>query len=254
MSFSLPEFFPGAESSVSHGRLSELSPLVKVCFVLGFLFLTVSFGRYDWKGSTLFACMPFLLAMVGRVSAGKLLRRAVWALPFVVCTGAANLFFDREPTTFAADIMLPGGVISFWVLMAKTLATTGMVLLLAATTSISGISGALVRLHVPCLLILQLQLLCRYLVLTAEEARNLANGYFLRNPGCRLIPVRDWGMLCGRLFLRSVERADAVYRAMQCRLFRAGDPLPAGRAGSGVEWTICLLLFGILCALRWSLS
>ena len=233
---------------------ARVSPLPKVCFVLGFLILAVSYGRYDWFGCTVFAGVPFLLALFGRVSPLRLLSRTALALPFVLCAAAANLFFDREPVAVVFVGTLPGGVLSFWVLAAKTLATTGMVLLLAATTSISAISGALARLRVPCILILQIQFLCRYLVLTAEEARKLANGYFLRNPGCRIIPVRDWGMLCGRLFLRSVERADAVYRAMQCRLFHAGKPLEPGEAGSFAEWSICVLLFGVLCLARGGLS
>ena len=254
MNFLLPEFFPGTGCPASRGPLSVLSPLPKVCFVLGFLILSVSFHRYDWLGSTVFAGVPFLLALSNGISPVKLLRGALPALPFVLCAGTANLFFDREAVESAAGLTLPGGLLSFWVLGCKTLAAAGMVLLLAATTTLSGISGALTRLHVPCILILQIQLLCRYLLLTAEEARNLANGYFLRNPRCRLLPVRDWGMLCGRLFLRSVERADAVYQAMQCRLFHAGDALPSGAGGSFGEWGICIFLFAILCGLWGVLS
>lgn len=183
----------GGIVSERRSPFARFSPLPKVCFVLGFLVLTVSFGRYEWIGTTLFALVPFLFARIGDVPPGGLLARAALALPFVLCAGAANLLFDREPVCVTDGVFLPGGVLAFWVLAAKTLAATGMVLLLAATTSISGISGALVRLHVPCILILQIQLLCRYLVLTAEEAGNLSHAYFLRNPGCRILPARDWG-------------------------------------------------------------
>ena len=57
-------------------------------------------------------------------------------------------------------------------------------------------------------------------------------------------------MICGRLFLRSVERAEGVYRAMQCRLFHAGERLPPGEAGTPLEWGIGVLLFAVLCAVR----
>ena len=250
MNFPLPTFLPETHCVPPRGLFARLSPLPKVCFAVGFLVLAVSFGRYDWPGSTLFACAPFLMARLGGVSVTALLRRALLALSFVLCAAAANLFFDREGIEVVGGIVLPGGVISFWVITTKTLATTGMVLLLAATTTLSGISGALAQLHVPCILILQIQLLCRYLVLTAEEARNLSHGYFLRNPGCRILPAHDWGMLCGRLFLRSVERAGAVYQAMQCRLFHAGKPLEKSGLGSVGEWCICLPALGFFCILR----
>ena len=227
----------------------RIAPLPKVCFVLGFLLLTVSFGHYSLAGAVLFALTPFLLAVRGGVPAGTLFRRALTALPFVLCAGIANLFFDRLPVSFYG-LAVPGGLLSLLVLTAKTLASVGMVLLLAATTSMQDIAGSLTRLHVPCLLILVLQLLYRYLFLLAEEAVNLRNAYFLRNPGCRVIPVREWGVLTGRLFIKSVERADAVYAAMQCRLFRAGAPLRAGRQGSRSEWAGFGLLFGVFCFLR----
>lgn len=254
MTGSLSTLLTGLNTPVSPGRLSGLSPLPKVSFVLVFLVLTVSFGRYDCLGSSCFAPLPFLLAGFNGNSPVILLRRAALALPFVLCTGAANLFLDREPVALVAGTVAPGGMISLWVLLAKTLATTGMVLLLAMTTSISGICRALAGMHVPCLLILQLQLLCRYLVLTAREAENLANGYFLRAPGSRLIPVREWGMLFGRLFLRSVERSEAIYRAMQCRLFRADETLRTGESGTSAEWVITLLFLAVLIFLRVALS
>lgn len=240
MNFSLPQFLPETQCAASRGLLARISPLPKVCFAVVFLVLAVSFRRYDWHGSTLFACAPFLMARLGGVSVAGLLCRALLTLPFVLCTATANLFFDWEGVEVAGGIVLPGGVISFWVLTTKTLATTGMVLLLTATTTLTDISGTLAQLHVPCILILQIQLLCRYLVLTAKEARNLSHGYFLRNPQCRIIPAHDWGMLCGRLFLRSVERAGAIYQAMQCRLFHAGKPIEKSGLGSFSEWCVCL--------------
>lgn len=227
----------------------RIAPLPKVCFVLGFLLLSVSFGHYALAGTVLFALTPFLLAVLGGIPAGTLFRRALTALPFVLCAGIANLFFDRLPVPLYG-LTVPGGLLSLLVLTAKTLATVGMVLLLAATTSMQDIAGSLTRLHVPCLLILVLQLLYRYLFLLAEEAVSMRNAYFLRNPGCRVIPLREWGSLTGRLFIKSVERADAVYAAMQCRLFRAGAPLRSGRQGGWREWTGFVLLFGVFFFLR----
>lgn len=250
MSVSFQKSLSGLNSAPPGSALHRVSPLPKVCFTLGFLILTVSFERYDWGGCALFALLPFLLARIGRLSVPGLFLRTLVALPFVLCAGVANLFFDRNQIEVIGDFTLSGGTVSLFVLIAKTLATVGIVLTLSASTSIQEISGALVRLHVPCILVLQLQLLFRYLLLVAEEARNLANGYFLRNPACRIIPVHDWGMLAGRLFLRSVERANAVYRAMQCRLFHAGNPLLAAANGSPAEWSVTGILFGALCYLR----
>lgn len=230
--------------------MRRISPLPKVCFTIGFLFLTVSFIRYDWRGCVCFAILPFSLAVVSGISVKGLFLRTLPALPFVLCAGVANLFFDVTPVETVGAISLSGGVVSLLVLVCKTIASVGMVLILSASTSMRDLSGALVRLHVPCILVLQLQLLLRYLVLLLEEARNVSNAYFLRNPACRVIPVKDWGALVGRLFLRSVERANAVYQAMLCRLFQGRNPLPASSGGSFMEWGGTIILLGILCYLR----
>lgn len=238
---------PACIASFGTGRISALP---RVCFVLGFLLLTVSFGKYDWLGCSLFAAAPFVLSSIAGVSPGSLIRKAAPALPFAACAGAANLFFDRTEIAVFTGISLPAGIISFWVLMAKTIAATVMVLLLAAVSSISGICGALAKLRVPCILTLQISLLFRYLELTAKEAGNITNAYFLRSPSSRIIPVYDWGKLCGRLFLRSLSRANAVYHAMQCRLFHAGAPLETCETGSKCEWFKYISLFTFFALLR----
>ena len=76
------ELLAGWGAPSASGAFSRLAPLPKVCLVLGFLILTVSFGRRAWCGCTLFAVVPYLLARAGGVSPVVLLRRASLALPF----------------------------------------------------------------------------------------------------------------------------------------------------------------------------
>ena len=236
--------------ALQNSVLRRISPLVKVCFTLGFLLLTVSLQRYDWRGCTVFALCPFLFAIIGKIRVGGLFRMTLGAFPFVLCAGISNLFFDRTPVAVWNTWTLNGGVIALIVLLGKTLATVGMVMTLSAATPMQEISGVLVRLHVPCLLVLQVQFLFRYLFLLLEEARNVGNAYFLRNPAVRAVPLKDWGTLVGRLFLRSVERANCIYKAMQCRLFHAGNPLPNASKGSWQEWSAGALIFGGLILVR----
>ncbi len=238
----------------SESPLRRVSPVPKAVCCVVFLGMAVSFGRYDWRGTFLFALLPMGAAYFGRIPLRPLLKRCAAGLPFVLCAGLANCFFDRTPVTVLADIVYPGGVVALAVLFAKTLATIGMVLVLTASTSMSEIAAALTWLRVPCILVLQLQLLFRYLILVVGEAKNVTTAYMLRNPGCRTVPLRDWGALIGRLFLRTVERADAVYQAMQCRLFHAGHAAPMhSAAGTPREWAAGTIWIGILVLLRYCL-
>jgi len=225
------------------GPFRHFAPVPKVVLLVGFLALIVSFGRYDWAGTFSLALVPYILAILGGLSPWFILKRACVALPFVLCAGAANCFFD-SPT---------GGAISLGVLAAKTFGTVGGVLLLTLTTSMSGITGALAALRVPCLLILQIQFMFRYLLLAMEEAQRVTSAYRLRNPECGLIPMRDWGQLAGQLFIRTVRRGNAVYAAMQCRLFSARTPVSEAQRARKREWGVVLLLLLAFGAVRWFL-
>lgn len=233
--------------------LRRMSALPKVVIVVCFLIFAVSLSRYDWRGAAAFAVLPFLAARLSRVPCRPLLVRTAAALPFILCAGIANCFFDRRLQEVAPGVEFSGGVVALAVLVLKTAGTVGAVLLLTTVTPIQELSGALVRLHVPCILILQIQLLCRYLGVILEEAHTMKNSYLLRNPQSRVIPFRDWGILIGRLFLRSVKRAEEIYQAMQCRLFHAGRPLKAASPGTTGEWSMTFLFILIFAAMRYFL-
>ena len=225
------------------GAFRHFAPIPKVVLLVGYLVLVVSFERYDWRGTLILALVPYVLAVLGGLSPWFILKRACVALPFVLCAGGANFFFDSPANAG----------ISLGVLTAKTFGTVGGVLLLTLTTSMSGITGALAALRVPCLLILQIQLMFRYLILAMEEALHITNAYHLRNPECRLIPVRDWGQLAGQLFIRTVRRGNGVYAAMQCRLFSARKVVSEVRRTRTREWLVVFVLLLAFGCVRWFL-
>ena len=244
-----PDSFFSSIPAPAESFLRRRAPLPKVCFTILFLVRTVCISSYALAGTVLFATMPFMVAAAAKLPVSVLLFRIIPALPFILCTGIANLFFDHAQVA-VFSLELSGGTVALLVLIAKTLASVGMVLVLTSTTAFRDLAGALRCLHVPCLLILVLQQQFRYLALLAQEARNMRNACFMRNPECRITPLREWGNLAGRLFIKSAVHADAVHAAMQCRLFHAGKPLPARGKGSPLEWCIIILLSVLLCLLR----
>ncbi len=238
-----------AVGTQNSGGLCACAPLTKVVTLVGYLILLVSFPRYAWNGVFLFAFLPYAAAWGCGISPFFLAKRVLIALPFVLCAGVANCFFDHASVEIFSGVALSGGFLSLLVLMAKTFGAVGAVLLVSLTTSMSGITRALAMLRVPCLMIIQIQLMLRYLILTMEEALHITNAYFMRNPDCKRIPVHDWGMLAGQLFVRTVRRGNAIYAAMQCRLFSARAPVSdVQRPRKHDWWATVLLLFSLACA------
>ncbi len=228
----------------------QYAPLPKVLTTIVFLIITVSFGRYDWLGTLVFSTIPFAAAVIISVRTIQMFKQTLVALPFVLCTGIANCFFDFTPVIILNQFVAPGGWVSLTVLIFKTLASVGAVLLLAKTTSMTDITAALSSLHVPCILVMQIQLLFRYLILVLEELRISVQAYFMRAGQKRLIPLKDWAKIIGGLLIKSLDRANAVYLAMQCRLFDARNPLPASRKASAEQWLAAVLCMQFFLLIR----
>ena len=236
-----------------HGPLGDVSPLAKILTACAYLVLAVSFRIHDIVGTTVFATLPFAFAAICRISPLFLLKRAALALPFILFAGLANCWYDRAAVAVLPGMALPGGIVALLTMICKTLGTVATIALLSATTSISDISKALSSLHVPCIIVLQIQLLFRYLLLSFEEARTVTTAYHLRAPSSRKIPLRNWGAIIARSFLRAAQRGDTIYLAMQCRLFDARRPLPKAKRPTPREWLATILSIVALCGLRFFL-
>lgn len=220
--------------------LRRYSPLSKLLLVLAFLIAVTSFPRYDLLGTFVFAVFPVSIALTAEMDTGRLVRQTLIALPFVLCAGIANCIMDVQQIQIFEGFSLPGGVLSLLVLLCKTFAAVNIVLVFSACTPFQEIAGAMTTLRIPCIFVLQLQLMFRYLAIIINEAGMMLTAWHLRNPGAGHVPVREWAPMTGHLLLRSINRANAVYQAMQCRLFHAGMPLSSIRQTSFIEHAICI--------------
>ena len=138
-------------------------------------------------------------------------------LPLLLAVGIANPFLDRAPLLRLGSVTLTGGVVSMLTLMCKGVFALQASYLLMATTKLEALCAALRRLHVPSLLVSLLLLTYRYISVLLEQAALLSDAYALRAPEQRGVHFRAWGSFLGQLLLRSMDRASALYQAMQLR-------------------------------------
>ena len=87
---------------------------------------------------------------------------------------------------------------------------------------------------VPSVLTTQLLLLYRYMSVLLEELQTMTRARTARGYGRSSYPMRLWAAMAGQLFLRSVDRAERIHRAMLARGFDGSMPCytPAERHGS----------------------
>jgi cobalt/nickel transport system permease protein len=133
--------------------------------------------------------------------------------------GLSNLFLLSETALYLGPWPVSMGMVSLASILLKTLLTVLGVLLLIATTPFFEISRQLTQLGMPKILNLQLLMTYRYISLLLAEAAAMVTAYSLRSPAQKGIKMQDMGCFLGQLILRSFDRAERVYHAMQCRGF-----------------------------------
>jgi len=207
--------------------LHRLDARVKVLATLAFIAVVVSRDRYAVSALVPLALYPIALIAVGRLPVRALARKALAAAPFAILVGAFNPWFDRRPMAVIGPWTLSAGWISFISILLRFGLTVTAALALVAGTGMHRLCAALTQLGMPRAFVTQLLLLYRYLFVIAEQAGRTHRAARLRAGG-RAPRLRAFGSMIAMLLLRSLDRADRVYRAMRARGFdgRIRSPRP----------------------------
>jgi cobalt/nickel transport system permease protein len=163
-----------------------------------------------------------LIASLGKIPARFILGKVLIVSPFALCIGIFNPLLDTRTVAVVAGLPVSAGMLSFASILVKFVLTVSATLLLIATTSFPGVCHALRRLGCPPLFVSQLLFLYRYLFVLTEEAMRIVRARDLRSFGGRGMGASVFVRLAGILLIRTLDRAERIYRAMLSRGF-AGD-------------------------------
>lgn len=236
MTFAERYFDMGRLDRLSYGEtpIHRLDPRVKVIATGLFLLAIVSFPKYEIAGLVPFFLFPVLLLTLGEVPGRFILKKVLLVSPFALFIGVFNPFLDTRTVAVIAGVPVSAGVLSFVSIILKFVLTVSTTLLLIATTSFPGVSHALRRLGCPSLFVSQLLFLYRYLFVLMEEAMRIVGARDLRSFGGRGTGLKVFSRIVGILLIRTVDRAERIYRAMLSRGFEGDLPtLKRSRIGVG---------------------
>ncbi|MCG2660743.1 MAG: cobalt ECF transporter T component CbiQ [Kiritimatiellae bacterium] len=214
---------------VEIGRMDELGRLdtpvhrldarAKVITTLVFIVVVMSFPRYEVSALMPFFLYPFALIALGRIPGGYILRKILLAAPFALVIGMFNPLLDHQTVAIVGLWSISGGWLSFASIMLRFVLTVSAALALIACTGIHRLGAGLERMCVPRVFVVQLLFLYRYLFVVADEGARMMHSLELRSACSGSLRLRVYGSLVGHLLLRSMARADRVYRAMVARGF-----------------------------------
>jgi cobalt/nickel transport system permease protein len=219
----------GLADWIEVGRMDELGRMdtpahrldarAKALVTAVFIGVVMSFPRYSLSALTPFLLYPVALLAAGHVPVRHILKKILVAAPFALIIGIFNPLIDRQPLATLGPLVITGGWVSFASIMFRFVLTVGAALALVACTGMYRLGAGLEQLGVPRVFVMQLMFLYRYLFVVADEGLQMVRGVELRSGRARSLPLRVYGSLIGHLLLRSMDRAERVYRAMVARGF-----------------------------------
>lgn len=198
--------------------MNRVHPLVKFVLTLFYICMVISIHKYNVYGCLGMSIYPLAIFMLADLSFFKCIRRLWMVFPVIFLLGVVNPLFDKN-MILLGDMQISAGFLSMFTLMMKAFACVLASYLLIATTTMEAICYTLRLLHVPKVLVIQVQLSYRYLGVLLSEVDSMMQAYSLRAPKQKGIHISTWGSLVGQLLLRSYDRASDIYESMQLRGF-----------------------------------
>lgn len=216
------------ELSCGDSPVHRLHPGAKILVTFLYLICVMSLERHAVMRLTPFLYFPVLMCTIAEIPPGLLFRRLLPALPFALFGGIGNLLFERSAAGNMGNLVVTAGMLSFAVILFRTVLCVAAVMILIAVTPFTDITGFLRRMHVPAVFADLPEMMYRYLSVLFEEAELMVTAFRLRSGGRKWPEIREYAPLISQLFLRSADRAERIYDAMKCRLYGAGREAGTG--------------------------
>ncbi len=213
--------------------LHRLDARAKLLAALAYTAAAVSEPRHEVAGLLPYLVPPLAAVLLSGVPAGFVLKRVLAISPFVLAVAAVNPIFETAPATVTAGpwtATVRAGWATAASIFLKFLVSALALLVLATTTRLSRVAGAMSFLGLPRVLALQVTILYRYLFLVIDEferRRRAAEARAVGTIGWAARARLSGSQLAG-LFSRSLERAERVSQAMAARGFDGTLPRAPG--------------------------
>lgn len=220
------------KSIIEYTRSTELSARQEVSrdsralliVTLFYLIALLSMPLKNLSGLIWFGVYPILGAALLGQSFNRIFLKSTVVLPFVLMIGIFNPVFDQTEMTKIGPWELSHGWITFISITLRGLFALQALLLLTESCGFIGMCRAMRQLYVPAFLTTQLEMVYRYSGTIMEELRQMKRARQARGYGHKAFGLRLWGAMIGQLFIRSIDRAERVNKAMICRGFTGTIP------------------------------
>jgi cobalt/nickel transport system permease protein len=221
---------------VRHSFLDELSskdsllrrrdPRAKIIVFFGCILYITATPAQGFHAFGLYAFMLVAFVIFAEIPVLYVLKRAAAAVPFILCMGMLAFLYPAGIEVWSVRIgpltlvVTHLGLLLFWNTAVKAMLCVICMTLLVNTTPFSDLLKGFEKLKVPPVFIMIISFMYRYFFVLEDELEKMLLAKQARTVCLRRWPhIRALSNMLGVLFIRSYERAEAVYAAMRCRGF-----------------------------------
>jgi cobalt/nickel transport system permease protein len=238
------------------GRLHGLPPQCALAATVLFVFAVVATPKEAWWAFLVHAGIVVAVAASARVPAGAILRRLRFEVPFVLFAVLLPIVGTGRRVDLLGVSLSVAGMWAAWNIVAKAtlgVAGTGV---LVATASVPELLAGMERLRVPRVFVAIAGSMVRYVDVIVGEMHRMRVARSSRAYDPRwLWQARAVAAGTGALFVRSYERGERVFLAMQSRGFDGRLPALDEASASRRQWCVALsvpLVAALVAAAAWS--
>ncbi|MGH9270243.1 MAG: cobalt ECF transporter T component CbiQ, partial [Ilumatobacteraceae bacterium] len=218
------------------GRLHRLPAQCKVAATLLFVIAVVVTPREQVWAFVAYGVLVAVVASIGSVPLRHVARRLVIEVPFLLFAVFLPIVGRGPRVDVLWFTLSEEGLWAAWNIVAKGTIGVAASIVLASTTSVPQLLAGLERLRVPRVMVSIAGFMVRYGDVVADEVRRMRIARESRlGRGGRLGQVRALATTAGALFVRSYERGERVYLAMESRGYAGSMPV-RGVAASAQAW------------------
>lgn len=195
----------GDKNTIIH----RIDSSIKIIVTFFYIIKVLSMKEFIVSDSICILLYPLILFKFGKVPVKFILKKVLFVLLIILGLSIINLIIDFSYSQIYFSLLL----------IFKCTFTLVGGLLLMATTGINNLACGLKKLKIPNILIMQILMLYRYIILMMEECYRVKLAYELRTLGEKTINIKDYGQIIGQMLLKTIDRSEKVYEAMNLRGF-----------------------------------
>lgn len=230
----------------AEGVLTRFDVRAVTLSLLCYLVAMLSLPATDLGDLLVMWCLLIMATSLSGVRFRSMFRKVIFVLPLILLIGLFNPIIDRTPIATFSGVTITRGWVTFLAIILRGVMAVGAVAVVTEGIGFRAICYALRRLGVPKLFTEQLLFLHRYLFVIVEEAEDMSRARLARSGGRSGLRLRVWATLIGTLLIRSIDRAERIYRAMLARGYQGEMPERGAKKGWRKHDTLLLVIAATL--------